>query len=110
MDSGPCRDRLWQHPFSRASARGRGGETAGGTMNQHRHHGVVHLELHTHDLTEVRSYLWQLLGWRSAEVRTGGSTYLALSAGDRVGGGIVECGRLAPPWVAAGPGGRSREN
>jgi predicted enzyme related to lactoylglutathione lyase len=53
MDSGPCRDRLWQHPFSRASAR---------------------------DVT-------------------GGSTYLALSAGDRVGGGIVECGRLPPSWL-----------
>jgi hypothetical protein len=30
--------------------------------------GVVHLELHTYDLAEVRAYLWQLLGWRSAEV------------------------------------------
>ena len=26
-------------------------------MNQHRQDGVVHLELHTHDLTEVRALL-----------------------------------------------------
>src|SRR5215472_15466940 len=44
--------------------------------------GVVHLELHTHDLAEVRAYLWQLLGWRSAEVGPAGGGYLALSVGD----------------------------
>jgi uncharacterized protein len=61
--------------------------------------GVVHLELHTHDLAEVRAYLWQLLGWRSAEVGPAGGGYLALSVGDRIGGGIVECGQRPPSWL-----------
>jgi predicted enzyme related to lactoylglutathione lyase len=68
-------------------------------MNHHRHHGVVHLELHTHDLTEVRAFLGQLLGWRSQEVGTGGSGYLAISVSDRMGGGIVECGQQPPSWL-----------
>jgi hypothetical protein len=87
------------------------GETAGGTMSRHRHDGVVHLQLHTHDLTEVRVSLWQLLGRRSrGKVGTAGSNYLALSVSDRMGGGIVECGQRPPSWlpmsVSATCGGR----
>lgn len=68
-------------------------------MNHDRHHGVAHLELHTHDLTEVRAFLWQLLGWRSREVGSDGSTFLALPVSDRIGGGIVECGQQPPSWL-----------
>ena len=69
-------------------------------MKHDRDHGVVHLELHTRDLTEVRAFLWQLLGWRSREVGTGaGGNYLTLSVGDRMGGGIVECGREPASWL-----------
>jgi uncharacterized protein len=74
--------------------------------------GVVHLELHTHDLAEVRGYLWQLLGWRSAEVGPAGRGYLALSVGERIGGGIVECGQRPPlwlPYVRVGDVGRATE-
>jgi predicted enzyme related to lactoylglutathione lyase len=68
-------------------------------MSQRRHDGVVHLELHTHDLAEVRGFLWQLLGWRLREVGTAGRSYLALSVSDRMGGGIVECGQRPPSWL-----------
>jgi predicted enzyme related to lactoylglutathione lyase len=69
-------------------------------MSRHRHDGVVHLQLHTHDLTEVRVSLWQLLGRRSrGKVGTAGSNYLALSVSDRMGGGIVECGQRPPSWL-----------
>jgi hypothetical protein len=75
-----------------AGARGRWRRQQAGTMKHHRDHSVVHLELHTRDLAEVRAFLWQLLGWRSQEVGTGASNYLTLPVSDRMGGGIVECG------------------
>jgi predicted enzyme related to lactoylglutathione lyase len=68
-------------------------------MKHHRYHSVVHLELHTRDLTGVRVFLWQLLGWRSREVGTGGSNYLTLPVSDGMGGGIVECGRQPASWL-----------
>jgi predicted enzyme related to lactoylglutathione lyase len=68
-------------------------------MKCHRHSGLVHLELHTRDVAEVRSFLWQLLGWQSRDVGMGGSSYLALSVGDRLGGGIVGCGQLPASWL-----------
>jgi predicted enzyme related to lactoylglutathione lyase len=68
-------------------------------MKPHRHDGVVHLELHTHDLAEVRAFFWQLLGWRSREVGAGGGSYVSLPVGDRMGGGIVDCGRRPASWL-----------
>jgi predicted enzyme related to lactoylglutathione lyase len=70
-----------------------------GTMKPHRYHSVVHLELHTRDLAQVRAFLRQLLGWRSREVGTGGSNYLTLPVSDRMGGGIVECGHQPASWL-----------
>jgi len=68
-------------------------------MGHHRHDGVVHMELHTHDLAEVRAFLWQLLGWRSWPAGMAGRDYLALDIGDRLGGGIVGCGQSLPSWL-----------
>jgi predicted enzyme related to lactoylglutathione lyase len=68
-------------------------------MGHHRHNGVVHMELHTHDLAEVRVFLWQLLGWRSWPVGVGGRDYLALEVSDQLGGGIVACGQRPPSWL-----------
>jgi predicted enzyme related to lactoylglutathione lyase len=68
-------------------------------MKCHRQSGVVHLELHTGDVAEVRLFLWQLLGWKSPEVGTSGGSYLALSVGGRVGGGIVGCGQRPASWL-----------
>src|SRR5271170_7521406 len=77
-----------------------GARTGGnGTMRHYRQNGVVHLELHTHDQAEVRAFLWELLGWRSWQAGPVDHDYLALSVGDRVGGGIVECGQRPPSWL-----------
>jgi predicted enzyme related to lactoylglutathione lyase len=68
-------------------------------VSYHRHSGVVHLELHTYDLPEVRAFLWQLLGWRSHQVGAPGGGYLALPPGRGMGGGIVECGQRPASWL-----------
>src|ERR1700678_437104 len=73
--------------------------SAGGAMGHHRHNGVVHMELHTHDLAEVRVFLWQLLGWRSWPVGVGGRDYRALEVSDQLGGGIVAGGQRPPSWL-----------
>ncbi len=68
-------------------------------MGHYRHNGMVHMELHTHDLAGVRAFLWQLLGWRSWPVGGAGHDYLALDVSDRLGGGIVGCGQRPPSWL-----------
>ena len=56
---------------------------------------VVHLELHTGDLSRACAYYERLLGWCADEV----STYTALEVGN-VGGGIVECAAAVRPiWL-----------
>jgi predicted enzyme related to lactoylglutathione lyase len=60
---------------------------------------VVHLELHTGDLPGAVAFYGQLLGWRPERIHAGGGSYLALELGDRLGGGIVECGANHPLWV-----------
>jgi predicted enzyme related to lactoylglutathione lyase len=61
--------------------------------------GVVHLELHTGNGLAARSFLTQLLGWEAQEVGPAETSYLAVGMGDRVSGGIVECGVGQPQWV-----------
>lgn len=61
--------------------------------------GVVHLELHTGDGSGARSFLSDLLGWRSTPVGEAERAYVALGMGERVSGGIVECGAVEPQWV-----------
>jgi predicted enzyme related to lactoylglutathione lyase len=60
---------------------------------------VMHVELHTHDRGEALVFLTQLLGWHSERVGTDAGSYLALGVGDRVGGGIVECGLRPARWL-----------
>lgn len=60
---------------------------------------VVHLELHTGDLTAARAFYSELLSWRQEEVEVEGSSYLALDLGTALGGGIVECGTMRPVWL-----------
>jgi hypothetical protein len=69
-------------------------------MGHHRQNGVVHMELHTHDLAEVRAFLWHLLGWRSRPVGVAGGDYLTLDVSDRLGGGIVGCGDMITAFLA----------
>jgi predicted enzyme related to lactoylglutathione lyase len=60
---------------------------------------VVHLELHTGDLSRARGLYSTLCGWRHEEIDTRGGSYLALELGGGVGGGIVECPTRHPIWL-----------
>jgi predicted enzyme related to lactoylglutathione lyase len=60
---------------------------------------VVHLELHTDDLSSARAFYAGLCGWRSQRLEAGGRSYLALELGDGFGGGIVECETRRPLWL-----------
>ena len=60
---------------------------------------VVHLELHTGDLARASHFLSRLLGWQSEEVRVGDRSYVELSFGGPLGGGIVECGAHPAQWL-----------
>jgi predicted enzyme related to lactoylglutathione lyase len=62
---------------------------------------VVHLELHTGDLTRACDFYAQVCGWRPERVDAGGASYLALElgGGDRGGGGVVECATKRPLWL-----------
>jgi uncharacterized protein len=60
---------------------------------------VVHLELHTTDLARACAFYERVCGWRPEQVHAGGSSYTALELGDRIGGGVVECGTPRPLWL-----------
>jgi uncharacterized protein len=62
-------------------------------------HPVVHLELHTGDLTRAEQLYAQLCGWRAERIDTGSSSYVALELGPAFGGGIVECESKRPLWL-----------
>jgi predicted enzyme related to lactoylglutathione lyase len=61
-------------------------------------HPVVHLELHTGDLSRACSFYAQACGWRPERIEAGRSSYLALALGE-LGGGVVECGTRRPLWL-----------
>src|SRR5918999_864698 len=60
---------------------------------------VVHLELHTNDLTSARDLYGELCGWEPAGVDPRHGSYLALDMGRRLGGGIVESSTAKPLWL-----------
>jgi predicted enzyme related to lactoylglutathione lyase len=60
---------------------------------------VVHLELHTGDLSGARSTYAQLCNWDSEEVQTGRGDYTALALGEQVAGGIVQCPVQRAMWL-----------
>jgi predicted enzyme related to lactoylglutathione lyase len=60
---------------------------------------VVHLELHTGNLSRAQAFYAQLCGWRPELIEAGGGSYLALDMGGRFGGGIVECSIQHPLWL-----------
>jgi uncharacterized protein len=59
---------------------------------------VVHLELHTEDLTGAQAFYSGLCGWLPDEVRTRFGSYHALDLGP-TGGGIVQCATDRPVWL-----------
>jgi predicted enzyme related to lactoylglutathione lyase len=60
---------------------------------------VVHLELHTGNLARACAFYRELFGWRSQTIHAGAGSYQALELGDRIGGGVVECGTDRPIWL-----------
>ncbi len=69
-------------------------------MNRGAPNPVVHLELHTGDLRSAVAFYGGLLGWRPERIHAGSGSYLALSMGERVGGGVVQCPAAERPlWL-----------
>jgi len=60
---------------------------------------VVHLELHTGNLSRACAFYTRLFGWRAEQVQTGARPYLALDLGNRIYGGVVECETERPLWL-----------
>jgi hypothetical protein len=60
---------------------------------------VVHLELHTGDLTRARAFYAEICGWRPERIDARSGSYLALDLGDAVTGGIVECPVERSLWL-----------
>jgi predicted enzyme related to lactoylglutathione lyase len=64
---------------------------------------VVHLELHTPDLTGARDFLRAVVGWRAASSgSTDGSVtapvpYVSVDVG--LSGGLVQCGTRTAMWL-----------
>jgi uncharacterized protein len=59
---------------------------------------VVHLELHTDDLSRACAFYANLFGWQAEQIDAGGGSYHALGLGP-IGGGVVECGVPRPLWL-----------
>ena len=62
-------------------------------------HAVVHLELHTRDLPAASEFYARLLDWRPERVDTEHGCYVALGLGERIEGGVVQCGTERPMWL-----------
>jgi predicted enzyme related to lactoylglutathione lyase len=60
---------------------------------------VVHLELHTGDLSHAREFYAELCGWDPERIDSRHGSYLALELGARLSGGIVECPIERPLWL-----------
>jgi predicted enzyme related to lactoylglutathione lyase len=60
---------------------------------------VVHLELHTGDLSGASAFYTRLCGWRAETIHAGPGEYCSLGLGSGFGGGIVECETRRPLWL-----------
>lgn len=60
---------------------------------------VVHLELHTHDLTGASAFYDQLLRWPTEQITVPCGSYHALTLGGELDGGIVQCGAPHATWL-----------
>jgi uncharacterized protein len=68
-------------------------------MAQNQSNPVVHLELHTGDMSGACEFYARLLGWRPERIAAGGASYLALEMGNGLAGGVVECRTHNPVWL-----------
>jgi predicted enzyme related to lactoylglutathione lyase len=62
-------------------------------------HPLVHLELHTGDMSAAREFTAAICGWPQERIDTRHGSYLALELGGGLGGGIVECQTRRPLWL-----------
>ena len=60
---------------------------------------VVHLELHTPNLSRACAFYSRLLDWRAETIHVGPIAYLALELGGAIDGGIVERAQARPLWL-----------
>ena len=60
---------------------------------------LVHLELHTSDLSAASTFTRQLLGWRTETLHCAWGTYHRLALGGTLDGGIVDCRARRPIWL-----------
>ena len=60
---------------------------------------VVHLELHTPDLSGASAFYARLLRWRTEQIDVRSGAYHALVLGGALDGGIVECAATPPRWL-----------
>src|SRR5215469_9171161 len=61
--------------------------------------GVVHLELHTSDLAAASRFYAELLRWPTERIVNRWGSYHRLPLGDRLDGGIIECGARQACWL-----------
>jgi uncharacterized protein len=60
---------------------------------------VVHLELHTDNLSRACAFYTRLFGWRAEVVRAGCESYLALDLAAGIDAGVVERELEQPMWL-----------
>jgi predicted enzyme related to lactoylglutathione lyase len=60
---------------------------------------VVHLELHTGNLSRACAFYTRLFGWRAEKIEVGRASYLALGLGTEIDGGVVEWDSERSVWL-----------
>jgi len=60
---------------------------------------VVHLELHTGNLSRACVFYKQLFGWRAERIDVPCGSYQALELGNGIDGGVVECATERALWL-----------
>ena len=60
---------------------------------------VVHLELHTGNLSRACAFYTQLFGWHAEQIAVYGGSYLALDLGNGIEGGVVEVDTDRSLWL-----------
>lgn len=68
-------------------------------QHDHQSGGLVHLELHTHDLSGASRFYREALGWPTERLDCRSGSYHAPAFGEPLDGGIVECGVRRPIWL-----------
>jgi uncharacterized protein len=60
---------------------------------------VVHLELHTANLSRACAFYTRLFGWNAEQIDVGNGSYLALDLGTGIEGGVVEQETARSLWL-----------